>query len=384
MTARVLHVINGEFYAGAERVQDLLAAALPPMGYACDFICLKKGKLEGKFGEVRTCRSSAVHEVERRARFDWRAVRQIRSILVGGGYDLVHTHTVPGAVAARIAGLAAGVPLIHHVHSPTRRDTIDAGRNRINAFAEEVFVLPAASRVIAVSNSIREYLLEVGVPPGRITVVPNGVPPSGSRPVWRMPEGEWTVGVVALFRFRKGLHVLMRAIARLRAAGVPVRLRVVGGFENPEYERVIRELERTLGLRGVIEWTGFTCDVPAAIAGFSIFALPSLLGEGLPMVLLEAMAAGLPVVATDVEGVSQVIDGPRTGVLVAPDDELSLSEGIASVVSRGAAAGDLAQAAWRRQRAAFSDASMARSVAGIYGATLAGRARPPAMPRAPA
>jgi len=378
MTTRVLHIINGEFYAGAERVQDLLATALPALGYACDFVCLKKGKFE----EVRMCRSSTVHEVEMQSRFDWRAVRKIRSILVGGGYDLVHSHTVRGALVARVAAMATGIPLIHHVHSPTRRDTDDARRNRINAFAEETFVLPAASRLIAVSNSIRDYLLEVGVPAGRITVVPNGVPLAGAKPVWQLPEHEWIVGVVALFRPRKGLDVLMRAIARLRASGLPVRLRVVGGFETSEYERFIRELEKTLSLQGAIEWVGFTRDVGAAIAGFSIFALPSLHGEGLPMVLLEAMAAGLPVVGTDVEGVSQVIDSPQTGVLVAPGDEVSLAEGIASVMAMGAGAGELANAAWRRQRSAFSDSSMARAVAGIYGVTLAGHDRPPAIPAA--
>jgi len=89
-------------------------------------------------------------------------------------------------------------------------------------------------------------------------------------------------------------------------------------------------------------------------------------------------------VGTDVEGVSQVIDSPQTGVLVAPGDEVSLAEGIASVVALGAGAGELATAAWKRQRSAFSDSSMARAVAGIYGVTLAGHDRPSAMPGAPA
>ncbi|KAF7962372.1 hypothetical protein AWV80_22645 [Cupriavidus sp. UYMU48A] len=106
------------------------------------------------------------------------------------------------------------------------------------------------------------------------------------------------IGTVALFRQRKGLEVLLQALALLREKGQSVRLLAVGAFETTQYEKHIREVTAKLNLDDAITWAGFTLDVATEFKKMDVFVLPSLFGEGLPMVVIEAMALGLPVVAT--------------------------------------------------------------------------------------
>ena len=110
--------------------------------------------------------------------------------------------------------------------------------------------------------------------------------------------------------------MLLEALAVLRSRDVNVRLRAVGGFETPAYEaaRSARLAER-LGLADAIDWIGFTRGVNRELAKIDLFVLPSLFGEGLPMVVLEAMAAGVPVVASRVEGVPEAVRIARPGLL---------------------------------------------------------------------
>jgi glycosyltransferase involved in cell wall biosynthesis len=178
------------------------------------------------------------------------------------------------------------------------------------------------------------------------------------------------LGTLALFRPRKGLDVLLDALAKLRREGLPVRLRAVGGFETPEYERQIKTLADQLGLVDAVEWIGFADDVDREFARMDLFVLPSLFGEGLPMVVLEAMAAGVPVVATRVEGVPEAIRDGRDGLLAEPGDPFSLARAIGRVVRGEVDWTALRTSGLRRHADAFSDRSMAAGVAEVYGRVL--------------
>ena len=117
-----------------------------------------------------------------------------------------------------------------------------------------------------------------------------------------MPVGPFVLGMVALFRPRKGPEVLLDAIAEVRERGHDVRLQAVGPFENHDYEVELSDRVRKLNLQEAVHWTGFRHDVSDEMSRFDALVLPSLFGEGMPMVILEAMAHGLPVIATRCEG----------------------------------------------------------------------------------
>lgn len=365
-TARVLHVINGEHYSGAERVQDLLALRLGEFGYEVGFACVKPDK----FLRSRQSQAAAVHATPMANKFDVRVARQLVKLVRKHDYKLIHAHTPRTAMVGRIAAAWAGVPLVYHVHSPTSRDSTRGMANRVNAWIERASVSGAA-KLICVSQSLGRHMLAQGFPQSRIAVVPNGVPAVDFVPPRATPSGEWTIGTVALFRQRKGTEVLIDALAILREQHLPARLRCVGGFETAEYENELKRSVAQHKLEKFVDWTGFTRDVNGELNRMDLFALPSLFGEGLPMVVLEAMATGVPVVATDVEGVPEAIRDGLDGVIARAKDAADLARQIARVMRGELGWQRLRSSALDRQRAMFSDESMAAGVAQVYDELLA-------------
>ena len=220
--------------------------------------------------------------------------------------------------------------------------------------------------MIAVSESIAGYAARLGVDSSRVWVVPNGVPAVARLANRPRPRSPWTLGCVALIRPRKGIEVLLAALAEFRRQGATSRLRAVGTFETPEYERAVQAEVARLGLQSHVAWTGFAGDVPAELAQMDLFVLPSLFGEGMPMVVLEAMAAGVPVVATRVEGVPQVIRPDVDGLLAAAGDASDLAAQIRRVLDGLVDWQSLRMSAHRRQVELFSDRSMASATAAVY------------------
>jgi glycosyltransferase involved in cell wall biosynthesis len=360
-TVRVLHVINGEHYSGAERVQDLLARQLPRVGFHVGFACVKPRR----FPAARETKDTPLVEVPMRGRADLRIVKQLVQLIHEERCEIVHAHTPRTALVGRLAARRAGVPFVYHVHSPAGRDSTRRLVNWTNTLVEWA-TLRGADRLIAVSPNLREHMIERGFRAERIACVPNGVP-GVAAPVERQPpRGAWTLGVVALFRPRKGIEVLLETLSLLRSRGLNVRLRAIGGFETPAYESATLCLAERLGLGEAVEWVGFTRDIGRELAKIDLFTLPSLFGEGLPMVVLEAMAAGLPVIASRVDGVPEAVRHRETGLLVDPNSVSQLASAVEEFVNGGVNYHALCDAARRRHAERFSDVSMARGVAEVY------------------
>jgi len=366
-TIRVLHVINGEHYAGAERVQDLLARRLPEFGFSAGFACVKLDQ----FDVMRESHETPLYDVSMRTKFDLWAALKVARIVRENGYRIIHGHTVRSALTGGLPAAMTTVPMVYHVHSPTTRDTTNRWRDRLNGIVERLS-LRRASKVIAVSQALAEHVAREGFDPRRITVVPNGVPEVDTPSERPCPSGRWTLGVAALFRPRKGIEVLLEAMSILRRQGILPRLLAVGVFESPQYEVEIIELVRRLQLSEQIVWTGFTRDVPAELREMDLFVLPSLFGEGLPMVVLEAMAAGVPVVASRVAGVPEAIRHGRDGVLANPGDARDLALAIADVIEGRYNWSALRASALERHAECFSDRAMAEGVAEVYRDLLGG------------
>ena len=367
LPVKVLHVINGEHYAGAERVQDLLALRLGELGFEVGFACLKRGQ----FAKVRRATRARLHEVVMRHRFDMRPVAQLVRIVRTEGYQLIHAHTPRSALIAAIVSKLTGVPMVSHVHSPVARDTTRRVRNWLNVIVERLSTR-RASALVAVSESLGGYVGRRKAARDKVTVVPNGVPAAAPVDMTDAAPAIWTIGTVALFRPRKGLEVLLHSLAKLRALGFPVRLRAVGSFETQEYEAEIKSLAHRLRVAQFIDWVGFTEHVNAELACMDLFVLPSLFGEGMPMVVLEAMAAGVPVVATRVEGIPEAIRDGIDGLIAEPDNPDDLVRAIGLVVRGDVDYRAMRQNALSRHAERFSDRAMAQGVAGVYRRVLAG------------
>jgi glycosyltransferase involved in cell wall biosynthesis len=359
---KVLHIINGEHFSGAERVQQLLGLRLGEFGVESEFACVKPDR----FPQLCGLESSRVSLMPMRGRMDFRTVGQLCHKALSEGFDLLHAHTPRTALVTSAVAMRTGLPWCYHVHSPTVRDSTRPLVNQINQWIER-FALRTCNRLIAVSESLRQEMLRQGAEDRKICVVPNGVP--ALKPIdagSRLDSTNWRLGLVALMRPRKGIEVALHTMAALRRSGHLVDLELIGSFETTAYQQQILQMIRDLGLQESVVWSGFTRDVPSALQRLDGLLLPSLFGEGMPMVVLEALAAGIPVVATRVEGTPEVIRDSMEGFLAKPNDVESLAGSIKALISDRRRWLRMSQAALARHRSRFTDVLMAQRTAEVY------------------
>lgn len=367
---KVLHVVNGEHYAGTAKVQDLLAEHLPARGYEVGFACVKPDR----FPDERLSTSSELFNTPMKSRFDVLPAWTMARLIKDNGYQLLHSHTPRSLMVAAVASKLANVPLVHHVHSQTNTEVGQRLQSRMNAWLEKT-CCRRASQVIAVSNSIADYMQKTGFNKDRIRVVANGVP---GRWTSRAPHPPtrcetWNIGMVALLRPRKGLEVLFEALRELVVRNLPVRLRVVGRFSTTLYRAECLRLAENMGVGQYIDWVGFSSQVDAELARMHCLVLPSVLAEGLPMVLIEAMASGVPIIGSDVDGIRDVIKHESNGMLVEPEDADSLADALQYVLSD-----ELRWLTMQRECEAdhherFSERSMVNGISAIYDEVIRNR-----------
>lgn len=241
--------------------------------------------------------------------------------------DVVHLHSpwFPSSTAAALAAAhRARAPLL--VSMQMGPMTAIPGRlGTALRLAEARVVAPAlrrADRVVAVSPRIRSHLLHLGVRPERITVIPNGVSIPAER-AWQRPPG-FRVLFAARLIFNKGPADLLHAIPALLATAPHAEVLIAG--DGPQRHR-LEALAAGLGIAGRVRFLGYREDFPALLATSHVFVRPSLT-EGVPLGVLQALAAGVPVIATDVAGTGDVVRTGVNGELVPPGQPALLGESL--------------------------------------------------------
>ena len=366
-TVKVLHLINGEHFSGAERVQDLLAMAMPKFGYEVGFACVKPEK----FPNVRESKGE-LFETRMKSKFDVWCGGRVAKVFRDNDYQIIHAHTPRTLMIGRLAARKLNCPLIYHVHSPVGRDSDRGLANMFNTKLE-TWSLAGVDRMICVSNSLAGYMNELGHHQDKITVVSNGVAAIDDLPARDLPGSRWTIGTMALFRPRKGTEVLLDALAILKKRDIDVTLRAVGPFETKEYESEVLAQVEKLGIGDMIDWTGFQTNVNEQLRKMDVFVLPSLYGEGLPMVVLESMANAIPVVASRVEGIPEAVRDGIDGLIFEPSNPEDLAEKLQLLIGDNKTWKSMSESAVERQRNDLSDISMARGVATVYDELLKGK-----------
>ncbi|MBI4572080.1 MAG: glycosyltransferase family 4 protein [candidate division NC10 bacterium] len=229
-------------------------------------------------------------------------------------------------------------------------------------------VLRRADAFITLTPCGREELIGLGISPARCFVVPNGIECSRFASVPRSPWHEGTPRLICLARLvrQKGLDVLLRALPVLQAAVGPVALTLLG--EGPEQSR-LAALAVELGVADAVCFAGTVGDVRPHLAAADVFVLPSRF-EGLPLALLEAMGAGLPVVATAVSGNTDAVRDGVDGLLVPPEDPAALAAAVACVLRDPDLATRLATTARLRVASHFGVETMVDRTLQVYRETL--------------
>ncbi len=179
-----------------------------------------------------------------------------------------------------------------------------------------------------------------------------------------------TLGMVGLFRPRKGVETLLRALMLMSVEEIPFRLKLIGGFVNEAYHREVRSLVDRLGLSSRVEFTGFRRDVKDHLAVLDVFVMPSLYGEGVPMALLEAMAVGRVIVASQVDGISEILTEGACGILVSPGDAVALAKAIGKAIRDPLGGARLSAAARTHQQSMYSVDTMVHRIFQVYRQSL--------------
>jgi glycosyltransferase involved in cell wall biosynthesis len=357
---RVLQVVNGEHYAGAERVQDLLALSLPKQQVQVGFACVKPNR----FPDERQCQKTPLWSIAMSNRIDLRPVWSLVKLIHHEQIQILHSHNARAALIAALAAWWTNIPFVHHVHGQTQVEVGQRWWTRCNAWLEQQ-VLKRASAIIAVSQSVAASIPDSVGCYDKTFVIPNGVP-AVTIPKKLCPLSIPTVGFIAWLRPRKGLETLLESASLLKRAGRPCRLRIVGRFDDPAYEQEIKKLARDYQLEELIDWRGFCQNVAAELATMDLLAFPSILPEGMPMVVLEALSMGVPVIGSRVAGVTDVIQHERNGWLVEPQNSVDLAEAITTLGMQPKLWQQLRQAGIDSHREHYSDQVMAQRVAALY------------------
>jgi glycosyltransferase involved in cell wall biosynthesis len=229
-----------------------------------------------------------------------------------------------------------------------------------------------AGRLVTVSEANKRFLTEqVGIPSKRIEVIPNGVPVDVSAPAatlsalrdsLNIEPHHKVVGAVGSLYPIKGHRYLIDAMPAVLSR-FPQTVCVIVGQGGLREE--LEALASRLGIAQHLRLLGHREDVHDLLSICDMFVLPSL-SEGMPLALLEAMAAGLPAVATRVGGVTEVVDDGKTGLLVPAEDSGALAASIVNLLDNPLLAKELGEAARHVAASRFSLAGMVRAYEGIY------------------
>jgi len=375
MNARVDWLITQlRIAGGAENYLRQCAPRLRAAGWDLRVITLVNG---GELVQELRAEGVPVLELEARGRADLGLLPRLLRAWKTDRPRLVHTHLYHAGLLGRAAARLLGIsPVIVHQHG------LEQARSGARSALDRL-LSPLASCYVATCEAVRDRLAErEGISQDKIRVIYNGVEPQAILPREQVPAAERRA-FQAEFNLRpgalrlvcagrlapeKGQDLLLEALARL--PGAPLQAVLFG--EGP-MRSVLEQACAELGLGGRVLFAGARRDLRRWLPHFDLFALPSA-WEGLSMALLEAMAAGLPAVATRVGGNPEVVLDGETGLLTAPGDVEGLARALGHLAEDAALRQRLGAAGRRRVEAQFNLERTLQELEALYTELLAGGA----------
>ncbi|WP_300156369.1 glycosyltransferase family 4 protein [Solidesulfovibrio sp.] len=370
---RLAHLILDMGFGGAERLAQDVAIALQERGARCHVVCFDA--ISGNTAPLAR-HGIPVELIQRKQiAFDSRACLRLLRRLKALGVQLLHAHDLSSLSYAVAAGLLLGIPVVMTEHS---RHYIEA--RRIRRLEKRLLCL-GVRRLVAVSPELARASVERDhVAPGKVAVIENGVDVEryaraqgrAFREELALGPGEALVGMVGRLEAIKGPDVLLEAFTALAGRFPGARLAYVGEGGLGE---ALRARSQALGLAARVRFLGSRSDIPQVMSGLDILVLPSL-SEGLPLALLEGMAAGRAVVATAVGRVPGIVrpawEG-ENGRLVPPGDVRALARTLMTLLGDAPLRARLGRAAQDFVARRYRLQDTFRNYQTVYAQALAGR-----------
>jgi len=371
---RVMHVVALFGLAGMERGVINVINRLDPSRFS-PMIC----SLTWQSDETRGLLPARipVFELRKRRGFDWRLIWRLARLFRRESVDVVHSHNWATFLYTVLAARLARVPvIIHGEHG------LEEQRTRPLRAALQRWLAGSVTQFTAVSTDLARALVrDWKLPQGRVTTIPNGVNLDDFgqrhdidrlREAASFPREARIILNIGGIRPIKDHATLIRAFARVSAALPVSRLLLVGSDYGNGMKPALERLIDSLGLRGAVIFAGVRHDIPQLLALSHVYANTSLF-EGMSNTILEAMAAGKPVVATAVGGNPELVQDGTTGFLVAPGDHEQLGERLTALLAEPALCARFGETGRRRAEQHHSLSSMVRRYADLYQETIVRR-----------
>lgn len=364
---KVVHIIGGGEFGGAERHILNLAWAADPLLVDYTVCCL----FSAPFADIASGAGISTLSIPMRHKADFGVVGKLARVILEGNFDLVHTHGVRANLLGRLAARKAGKKkVITTVHSLLEKDYPGLFSRFANSWAERA-TRGLTDHFIAVSQGLRDRLISSGVPANGVTVIYNGVsleeiapsaePGSVRREMGFLPETP-LVGIVARLHEVKGHSYFLEAARNILLQRPEIRFLVVGaGPSRPALEKLAGEF----GIKEQVVFTGFVDNVYSLMADLDLLVISSL-WEGFGLTAIEAMALGVPVVATEVGGLPEVVLHGETGLLAPPANPAALARNIVWMLDHPGEAASMTEKGGRIVREKFTSTVMARRTEELY------------------
>lgn len=328
--AKVLHFVTGGFSGATQVALDLVQAHL--QSGAFDAMLVLRRKPQTDMRRVQALREQGIH-VEVVTHWPHTAtIWQLRQLCLQWRPDILVAHGFSDHIWGRYAGLLAGVQHLVHVEHNSRE------RYTWWRLKQALWLAQRTDRMIGCSQGVKASLLALGFPPEKTIAISNGIRLEPYALGGSVELAQRAPGLVMAARFanQKDHQTLIEALAVLRSRGLTPPLWLPGGGSAQLRKRAER-LSQRLGVAEQVHFMGFQPDVPSLLMRNQICMLSSRY-EGMPLSLIEGMAAGCVVIGSAVPGIQEVIEHEHNGLLVAPKSALAMADAIERVLQDTAAA----------------------------------------------
>lgn len=356
---RLLHLIDTGGPGGAETIFLMLVRGLANREWDSTPVVPREGWLS------EALRGAGFDPIvlENRRSFDLSYVFRLVSLGRELGIDLIQAHLLGSAAYGTLAAMVLRVPLVCTFHGTP--DIPSRGRS---SRAKTAILSRKRNRTVFVSERLRDQLAPpMGISPSRCSVIPNGVDTSGFsarrssqlKTELGIPHEHTLLGAVGNLRPAKAYDILLKAFSEIASVNPEVQMVIAGQTKEPLFSELV-ELRSSLGLDSAVHFLGFRGDTPTLFEGLDLFVLSSA-SEGFSLSTVQAMASGLPVVATRCGGPEGIVVDGDTGRLVEANDPRALAKGIQEVLTRPDGGKEMGMRGRERAETEFSlDAMLGR------------------------
>lgn len=362
-TPRVMQVVVSLTPGGTEHLVVQICKRLPAE-YGTVVCCLDA---EGEWAADLQARGIEVRALHRRTGFRPEVGRAIARFAAERDIEVLHCHQYSPFVYGRIAAMwNRRLRIVYTEHGRLSDASPSWKRRLVNPLLARFH-----GRIVAVSHELRDYMIESRFPRERVSVIHNGIEPGQAastldrrraRMLLGLDERAFVVTTVARLDPVKDLITLLDAFAFVRKRVPLARLVIVG--DGPERQRLTERAERD-DLAGAVQITGYRDDVRALLPAADVYASSSI-SEGVSITILEAMATGIPVVATAVGGTPEILSDGTGGILVPSREPVRMAAAIVALARDQRRRASLATAARRRLEASFTIDRMVDDYARSY------------------